>query len=125
LQDFKDKFKKFKNDLNVNYKKAYDYFKSSGLFSVSVLAGGGKYDDNSNSNSKTPISQKETPTIRKQNKSNTLNKEGIFTNKKKLEILNDLLFNIDGVMLEYKDIDLEIGYEERKFYPSFEIDDDM
>jgi len=125
LQDFKDKFKKFKNDLNVNYKKAYDYFKSSGLFSVSILAGGGKYDDNSNSNSKTPISQKETPTIRKQNNSNTLNKESIFTNKKKLEILNDLLFNIDGVMLEYKDIDLEIGYEERIFYPSFEFDDDM
>jgi hypothetical protein len=118
LQDFKLKFDKFKDDLNTNYTKAYDYFSSSGLVSVSILAGGGKGNTNKSIQTNSNKSQNTTPTPFRTNS----------TNKKmnKQEILNELLFDIgDDVKLEYKDIDLPIRYEERKYYPSFEFDDDM
>jgi len=155
LSEFKAKFKKFKNDLNVNYRKAYDYFiKISD--SVVMFSGGGKDgNENGKNNSETPISQKKTPTAAKRSNTssanilnnkgaisqnatsiaihrsnsisaNILNYTGNSTNRmNNKKIVNELLFNIGGVMLEYKDIDLPIGYEERKFYPSFEFDDDM
>ena len=110
LQDFKNKFAKFKNDLNLNYQKAYQYFQDSGLIIVTKLAGGGKGNGN--------LSQNTTPIVKQNNTS-------VNNSRIKMKILNELLFNIDNVLIEYKDIDLEIGYEERKFYPSFEFDDDM
>ena len=114
-QEFILKFNKFKNDLNKNFKKAYDYFISSELASSSMFEGGGENANNSNANSK-----KNTP-LAAHHHTNT-------TNSKKMNNKNFLnkLFDIgDGVKLEYKNIYLTIKYQKRKFYPSFEIDDDM
>ena len=100
LDNFKTNFNKFKHDLNVNYKKAYDYFRSSGLID-DIKVKNNKLNSN-NSNNRSQNSKK------KNNKKN----------------LNELLFNIkDGVTLEYKDIDFKIGFKKRNFYPSFQFDD--
>jgi hypothetical protein len=119
LQDFKVKFYKFKDDLNTNYTKAYDYFRNSGLVRVSILAGGG--EENTKKSNITNSNKSQGTTPKTPFRTNSTNKK-----MNKQEILNELLFDIgDDVKLEYKDIDLQIRYEERKYYPSFEFDDDM
>jgi hypothetical protein len=60
ITEFKNKFEKYKNDLNENYKKAYEYFIKD-KDKIMLSGGGGKNkEDNSNNNKR---SDQETPKI--------------------------------------------------------------
>jgi len=118
IDDFRIKFAKFKTDLSDNYKKAYDYFNLFiNIKSHLKQAGGMKKQTNTNhSNANTNDNGQFSREVSSLYKILGLNKT---------QILNKLFDIGGGVTLEYKDIDLQIGYEERTFYPSFEFDDDM
>jgi len=107
VDDFKVKFNKYKEDLDKNYKKAYDYFfgppGSQGPFSGGLRGG-------------IPLNP------RFLNKGVNGNIFKTFPYLKNKDNINKFLDIGDGVELIYKNIDIKMDKVKRNIYPSFDDD---
>jgi hypothetical protein len=144
IKEFKDKFNRYKKDLDENYKKAFDYFFGiirqntiNKIFQKKLAGGNGFENLNKNgkkSNTLNSNSLSAANTVsHKNNLENLKNLENLEykksnqkSNQKSNNDIYNLLFKIDDdIILDYKDISIPIKFNKREFYPSFEFDENM